>query len=45
LRGVVEKREKGKGSLGLGSSNRGGRPFVIVMIGINGELWHICQID
>ncbi|KAL7510073.1 hypothetical protein ACHAXN_007024 [Cyclotella atomus] len=36
LRGVVEKREKGKGSLGLGSSNRGGRPFVIVMIGING---------
>jgi signal recognition particle GTPase len=45
LRGVVEKREKGKGMLGLGSSNQGGRPFVIVMIGINGEFCHISQND
>ena len=39
LRGVVEKRERGKsGLLGLGGggSNQGGRPYVIVMIGING---------
>mmetsp|Transcript_31603 Transcript_31603/g.63267 ORF Transcript_31603/g.63267 Transcript_31603/m.63267 type:complete len:621 (+) Transcript_31603:94-1956(+) len=39
LRGVVEKRERGKsgGLMGIGgnSSNRA-RPFVIVMIGING---------
>lgn len=33
LRGVVEKRERGKGLLGGGG---GGRPYVIVMIGING---------
>lgn len=33
LRGVVDKRERGKGVLGLGG---GGRPYVIVMIGING---------
>ena len=38
LRGVIEKRERGKGGiLGLGSSAKSGRPFVIVMIGINGE--------
>jgi len=38
LRGVVEKRERGKGGLlGLGgSASQGGRPYVIVMIGING---------
>jgi signal recognition particle GTPase len=43
LRGVVEKREKGRntaGLLGMGgggsSSGGGGRPCVIVMIGING---------
>lgn len=38
LRGVVEKRERGKGGLlGLGGgANQGGRPYVIVMIGING---------
>ncbi|KAL9184006.1 hypothetical protein ACHAXT_002092 [Thalassiosira profunda] len=38
LRGVVEKRERGKGGLlGLGGgSGRGSRPYVIVMIGING---------
>lgn len=37
LRGVVEKRERGQsgGVLGLGSS-KGSRPYVIVMIGING---------
>ena len=39
LRGVVEKRERGKGGL-LGSLSGGGdangRPYVIVMIGING---------
>jgi hypothetical protein len=41
LRGVVEKRERGKSSgiLGLGGSNQSGRPFVIVMIGINGEFY------
>merc|ERR1719148_528296 len=33
LRGVVDKRERGKGVLGLGG---GGRPYVIVMVGING---------
>lgn len=38
LRGVVEKRERGRGLLGMGNSSQGGRPFVIVMIGINGEL-------
>ena len=40
LRGVVEKRERGKsgGLLGMGNSTSGGRPFVIVMIGINGKL-------
>ena len=39
LRGVVEKRERSKsgGLLGLGASNQGGRPYVIVMIGINGK--------
>ena len=39
LRGVIEKREKGKGGrlLSMGSSNQA-RPFVIVMIGINGEV-------
>ena len=40
LRGVVEKRERGKSGrlLGLGGSvAKGGRPYVIVMIGINGE--------
>lgn len=39
LRGVVEKREKGRntGLLGMGGSGgSGGRPYVIVMIGING---------
>jgi signal recognition particle GTPase len=39
LRGVVEKRERRKsgGFLGLGGSAAGkGRPYVIVMIGING---------
>lgn len=36
LRGVVEKREnRGTGLLGRGG-NGGGRPYVIVMIGING---------
>mmetsp|Transcript_18079 Transcript_18079/g.29596 ORF Transcript_18079/g.29596 Transcript_18079/m.29596 type:complete len:639 (+) Transcript_18079:165-2081(+) len=36
LRGVVEKREKrNTGLLGMGG-NGGGRPYVIVMIGING---------
>lgn len=40
LRGVVEKRERGKSGrlLGLGGSvAKGDRPYVIVMIGINGE--------
>ncbi len=40
LRGVVEKRERGEsgGLMGIvGNSNSKGRPFVIVMIGINGE--------
>jgi signal recognition particle receptor subunit alpha len=38
LRGVVEKREKRTGLLGMGggSGGGGGRPYVIVMIGING---------
>ena len=39
LRGVVEKRERGKGGLlglGGGGGSAGGRPYVIVMIGING---------
>ena len=39
LRGVVEKREKGRSSglLGMGGNGGGGgRPYVIVMIGING---------
>jgi len=44
LRGVVEKRERGKrgGILGLGgsASTIGGRPYVIVMIGINGKRCH-----
>jgi hypothetical protein len=41
LKGVVEKRERGKisGLLGFGGSNQSGRPFVIVMIGINGEFY------
>ena len=37
LRGVVEKRAKGTGLLGMGGNGGGGgRPYVIVMIGING---------
>jgi signal recognition particle receptor subunit alpha len=37
LRGVVEKREKrNTGLLGMGGNGGGGRPYVIVMIGING---------
>jgi len=38
LRGVVEKRERGRsgGMLGLGGAANTGRPYVIVMIGING---------
>jgi signal recognition particle GTPase len=37
LRGVVEKRERGSGLFGLGGgSAKKGRPYVIVMIGING---------
>ncbi|KAL7537459.1 hypothetical protein ACHAXR_007835 [Thalassiosira sp. AJA248-18] len=35
LRGVVEKRERGGGMFGIGGA-KGGRPYVIVMIGING---------
>ena len=41
LRGVVEKRERGHsgGLLGLGGGvAKGGCPYVIVMIGINGAL-------
>ncbi len=39
LRGVVEKKERGKsgGLLGFGSTANGSRPYVIVMIGINGK--------
>eukprot|EP00804_Cyclotella_cryptica_P015262 CCRYP_005377-RA/>CCRYP_005377-RA protein AED:0.02 eAED:0.02 QI:117/1/1/1/1/1/2/629/472 len=39
LRGVIERRERGKGGgiLGLGGSSKSKHPFVIVMIGINGE--------
>ena len=36
LRGVVEKRERGSGMFGLGGSSAKRRPYVIVMIGING---------
>ena len=45
LRGVVEKRERGKGFLGgLGGGSKGGKPYTIVMIGINGELKEMTYI-
>ena len=42
LRGVVEKRERGNsgGMFGMGGGAKGGRPYVIVMIGINGGFFY-----
>ncbi|KAL7520070.1 hypothetical protein ACHAWX_004819 [Stephanocyclus meneghinianus] len=48
LRGVIERRERGKGGniLGFRDPSKGAHPFVIVMVGINGEclLTYFCVI-